>query len=122
MRGVLMDSAESMHNSPLRSETASGVWFIYVGRHVLGAAATLFGVLTLCWRDFNHWQQIRPLGQFRHREALACAAGIVELLGGSSLTSRAEGCRAFILHGELPKGVCWDLRAHGSRRAMVAAD
>jgi hypothetical protein len=65
-----------------------GLTPVYVGRRVLGLAAILFGVFTLWWRDFNTWQQIRPLGNVPHREILACAVGAVELLGGLAIQWR----------------------------------
>lgn len=58
----------------------------YLGRHVLGLAAILFGIFTLSWRDFNIWEQIRPLGNTFHRQMLACIAGGVELFGGLALS------------------------------------
>jgi uncharacterized membrane protein YphA (DoxX/SURF4 family) len=61
---------------------------IYLGRHVLGLAAILFGVLTLTWHDFNGWQQIRALGNVTHREILAYIAAAIEILGGLAIQWR----------------------------------
>jgi uncharacterized membrane protein YphA (DoxX/SURF4 family) len=58
---------------------------IYLGRHVLGLAAVLFGVVTLVWHDFNTWQQIQPLGNVPHREVLAYIAAAIELFGGLAI-------------------------------------
>lgn len=33
---------------------------IYLGRHVYGLAAIIFGIITLIWRDFTTWQQNIP--------------------------------------------------------------
>jgi uncharacterized membrane protein YphA (DoxX/SURF4 family) len=60
---------------------------IYLGRHVLGLAAILFGVFTLTWHDFNDWQQIRPLGNIPH-EILAYITGAIELVGGVAIQWR----------------------------------
>jgi len=57
----------------------------YLGRHVFGLAAILFGVVTLIWHDFNGWQQIQPLGNVPHREFLAYIVGAIEILGGLSV-------------------------------------
>jgi hypothetical protein len=61
---------------------------IYLGRHVLGLAAILFGVFTLAWRDFNSWQQAQPLEHMAHRAALACLIGAIEILGGLAIQWR----------------------------------
>ena len=58
---------------------------IYLGRHVLGLAAILFGIVTLVWHDFNNWQQIQALGNVPHREILAYIAAAIELLGGLAI-------------------------------------
>jgi uncharacterized membrane protein YphA (DoxX/SURF4 family) len=58
---------------------------IYLGRHVYGAAAVAFGVLTLVWHDFNSWQQIRALGNVPHREILVYLAAAIEILGGIAI-------------------------------------
>ncbi len=58
---------------------------IYMGRHVYGAAAIAFGIITLVWHDFNGWQQIRPLGNVPHREILVYLAIAVEFFGGVAI-------------------------------------
>lgn len=58
---------------------------IYLGRHVYGAAAVGFGVITLVWHDFNSWQQIRALGNVPHREILVYLAAAIEILGGIAI-------------------------------------
>jgi uncharacterized membrane protein YphA (DoxX/SURF4 family) len=58
---------------------------VYLGRHVYGLAAVGFGVLALVWHDFNIWQQIRPLGNFPHREILLYIVAVIEILGGVAI-------------------------------------
>jgi uncharacterized membrane protein YphA (DoxX/SURF4 family) len=71
---------------------------IYVGRHVYGLAAVAFGVITLVWRDFNNWQQIRALGNVPHREILVYIAAAIEIFGGVAIQwSRTAGAGAFAL-------------------------
>ena len=67
------------------SRTEDVMTRIYLGRHVLGLAAILFGVVTLAWHDFNTWQQIRALGNVPHREILVYIAAAIELLGGLTI-------------------------------------
>jgi len=59
-----------------------------LGRHVFGLAAIAFGVITLVWRDFNGWQQIRALGNVPHREVLVYLAAAIELFGGIAIQWR----------------------------------
>lgn len=59
-----------------------------LGRHVSGLAAIAFGVLTIVWRDFNGWQQIRPLGNLPHRELLVYLSAALQLFGGFAIQSR----------------------------------
>jgi hypothetical protein len=61
---------------------------IYLGRHIFGAAAILFGVLTLLWHDFNTWQQIGVLGRIPHHEILAYFIGAIEIVGGFAIQWR----------------------------------
>lgn len=58
---------------------------LHLGRHVYGLAALLFAAVTLVWRDFNIWQQIRPLGNLPHREILLYIAIVIELFGGIAI-------------------------------------
>jgi uncharacterized membrane protein YphA (DoxX/SURF4 family) len=56
---------------------------VSLGRHVLGLAAVLFGVISVVWHEFGApWQQIQVLGNVPHREILVYLAAAVEILGG----------------------------------------
>ena len=93
-------TAENLDESSATPEIwVESVTPVYLGRHVLGLAAILFGVFTLSWRDFNIWQQIRPLGNLPHREILACAAGSLELLGGLAIQWRRTARAGALLLG-----------------------
>src|SRR5579864_4947541 len=75
---------------------------IYLGRHVYGLAAIIFGIVTLVWHDFNGWQQIRALGNVPHREILVYFAAAVELFGGVAIqwprTARAGAVALGVLY------------------------
>jgi uncharacterized membrane protein YphA (DoxX/SURF4 family) len=62
---------------------------IYLGRHVYGLAAIIFGLIALVWHSFNApWQQIQTLGGFPHPEVLVYMAALVELFGGIAMQWR----------------------------------
>jgi hypothetical protein len=57
-----------------------------LGRHVLGAAAILFGAVGLAWHDFNEWQQLRSLWNVTSvGEALVYIAAIAQIAGGLAI-------------------------------------
>jgi uncharacterized membrane protein YphA (DoxX/SURF4 family) len=58
---------------------------IYLGRHVYGFAAVIFGILTFVWRDLNAWRQIIPLGKVPHPEIFLYIAAAIELFGGVAI-------------------------------------
>ena len=60
----------------------------YLGRHVYGLAAGLFGLVALDWHDFNIWQQIRTLGDVSHRGTLVYIYAAIELVGGIAIQWR----------------------------------
>jgi hypothetical protein len=58
---------------------------IYLGHHVYGLAAVIFGVITLAWRDLHAWREIMPLGKVTHPEILLYTAAAIELFGGFAI-------------------------------------
>lgn len=55
---------------------------IDLGRYVFGLSAVAFGIIAFVWRDFNIWQQIRPLGLVADREILVYVIAAIEIAGG----------------------------------------
>jgi uncharacterized membrane protein YphA (DoxX/SURF4 family) len=53
---------------------------VYVGRHVYGLAAIIFGVITLVWQGFSTWQQNVP-----HGAIFVYLAAATELFGGLAI-------------------------------------
>lgn len=60
---------------------------IYLGRHVFGLAAILFGLITLVWRDFSIWHQNATLSHVPHYVILVYIAAAVEIFGGVAIQS-----------------------------------
>jgi uncharacterized membrane protein YphA (DoxX/SURF4 family) len=58
---------------------------IQLGRYAFGAAAVLFGIVTLAFREFNDWQQFQILGSLSRSETLAMFVGAVQLIGGIAI-------------------------------------
>lgn len=71
----------------------------YLGRHVYGLAAVLFGVIALVWHDFNIWQQIRALGNVSDRSALVFVYAAIELVGGIAIQWRKTARTAAAILG-----------------------
>jgi uncharacterized membrane protein YphA (DoxX/SURF4 family) len=58
----------------------------YLGRHVYGLAAIVFGLISLVWHDFGApWQQIQALGNVPQREIFVFIVIAVELFGGIAI-------------------------------------
>jgi len=53
---------------------------LYLGRHVYGLAAIIFGIITLAWRDFTTWQQNIPRGVI-----VVYLVAALELVGGVAI-------------------------------------
>lgn len=59
---------------------------LYLGRHVFGLAAILFGVISLVWHDLNApWQQTRAFGDIPHRAILVYIAAAIFFFGGVAI-------------------------------------
>ena len=70
---------------------------IYLGRHVYGLAAIIFGIVTLSWRDFTTWQQNIPRGVI-----VVYLVAALELFGGVAIqwpkTARAGAIALAIIY------------------------
>ena len=75
--------------APVGGRSPSGIEKMtkpYLGRHVYGLAAIIFGVISLVWHDFGApWQQIQALGNVPHREIFVSIAVAAELFGGIAM-------------------------------------
>lgn len=58
---------------------------IYLGRHLLGLSAILFGIITLVWRDFDLWQ---PVPSLNHIAFLVYIAATIQIAGGLAIQAR----------------------------------
>ena len=70
---------------------------IYLGRHVYGLAAIIFGIITLVWRDFTTWQQNIPRSVI-----VVYLVAALELFGGVAIqwpkTARAGAIALAIIY------------------------
>ena len=70
---------------------------LYLGRHVYGLAAIIFGIVTLGWRDFTTWQQNIPRGVI-----VVYLVAVLELVGGVAIqwpkTARAGAAALAIIY------------------------
>jgi uncharacterized membrane protein YphA (DoxX/SURF4 family) len=73
-----------------------------LGRHVFGLAALGFGLLALTWRQFNDWEQIRPLAFLPQSEILLYVTGAIQIAGGVLIqfrsTSRAGAAALAVVY------------------------
>jgi len=74
---------------------------VYLGRHVLGAAAIAFGAIAFVSRDFNIWQQIQPLGNVPYHHALLYVTAAIETLGGIAIQWRRSARIGALLLGAI---------------------
>jgi uncharacterized membrane protein YphA (DoxX/SURF4 family) len=75
-----------------RTHKHSQMTRIYLGRHVYGLAAIIFGILIFVWRDVNVWREILPIGKVSHPEILLYIAAAIQLFGGLAI-QWAPTCR-----------------------------
>src|SRR6516225_6188608 len=70
---------------------------LYLGRHVYGLAAIIFGIVTLGWRDFTTWQQNISRGVI-----VVYLVAALELVGGVAIqwpkTARAGAAALAIIY------------------------
>lgn len=68
------------------------------GRHVLGAAAFAFGVISFFWHDFDAWQHLQTLSSTPAGDVLVRIISILEILGGLCIQwRRSERLGALLL-------------------------
>jgi uncharacterized membrane protein YphA (DoxX/SURF4 family) len=60
-----------------------------IGRHVFGLAALGFGLLALTWRQFNDWEQIRPLAFVPHPQILLYVTAAIQIACGVLIQFRS---------------------------------
>ncbi|MBV9719772.1 MAG: hypothetical protein JOZ77_10655 [Candidatus Eremiobacteraeota bacterium] len=72
------------------------------GRHVYGAAAVFFGLLTLYWRhDVNPWQQFQALATTPYREPINDLVATFAIAGGIAIQRQAWARLGALLLGAL---------------------
>ena len=60
----------------------------YFGRHAYGAAAIVYGALTLYWHGVNTWPPLQALGNAPYRESLGYIAAAAAIGGGIAIQWR----------------------------------
>ncbi|HEV2288304.1 MAG TPA: hypothetical protein VGR81_05055 [Candidatus Acidoferrales bacterium] len=74
---------------------------IYLGRHVFGLAAIIFGIFTFAWRGFFVLQQTQSIANISHHGFLMYLAAAIEILAGLAIqwdkTARAGAIALGIL-------------------------
>jgi uncharacterized membrane protein YphA (DoxX/SURF4 family) len=68
------------------------------GRHVLGAAAFAFGVISFFWHDFDAWQHLQTLASTPAGDILVRIISVLEMIGGLCMQwRRSERLGALLL-------------------------
>lgn len=71
------------------------------GRHAYGAAAIVFGALTLYWHDVKTWQLLQALGNIPYRESVIYVAAAAALAGGVAIQWRRTAQLGAVVLGAL---------------------
>ena len=58
------------------------------GRHVFGAAALLFGLVTLSWHNYNDWEQLRYILNATDGPVFLYAVAVAQIIGGGAIQFR----------------------------------
>jgi len=59
-----------------------------LGRHVFGAAALAFGLITLAWHNYKDWDQLRYILNATDGPILVYAAAAAQIVGGAAIQFR----------------------------------
>src|SRR5271165_631950 len=59
-----------------------------LGRHVFGAAALAFGLITLVWHDYKDWDQLRSILNATDGPVFVYAVAAAQILGGAAIQFR----------------------------------
>src|ERR1700681_4958634 len=59
-----------------------------LGRHVFGAAALAFGLITLTWHDYKDWDQLRSILNDTDGPVFVYAAAAAQIVGGVAIQFR----------------------------------
>src|SRR5579864_6705 len=71
-----------------------------LGRHVLGAASIILGVVAIFWHDFNApWEQLNLIGNAAFREFLLYVLSVAQIAGGIAIQSRSMARNAALALG-----------------------
>ena len=71
-----------------------------LGRHVLGAASIIFGVVAIIWHDFNTpWEQLNVIGNAAFREFLMYVLAVAQIAGGIAIQWRSVARVAALVLG-----------------------
>jgi hypothetical protein len=69
------------------------------GRHAYGAAAIIYGVLTLYWHDVNTWPQLQALAKTPYGDLVVYIAAAALIAGGVAIQWRATARPGAVMLG-----------------------
>ncbi len=69
------------------------------GRHAFGAAALVFGLVTLNWHDYRDWDQLRSVLNAADGPLFVCAAAAAQIAGGAAIQFRRSARAGAVVLG-----------------------
>ena len=72
-----------------------------LGRHVFGAAAFAFGIITLAWPDIDDWLQLRHIWNAQDGRIFVYAAAAAQIFGGASIQFRRTAKTGAVVLGAI---------------------